>query len=307
MATQWFYMCMGEVCGPCSSLELRALAARRTVMEDSLVRKGTEGGWVPASRVKGLFDASVGPQGTPPVDAGATTKLTPPESPTPPPRVPRAPPVLPTVSSAPAAATMPVGSRRLLLVAVPLAAAFFIIAGGAALALLHGTRPSLNPIQSVRNVALQSACDRVIQLDERNQGVRVAAYFRHPFNTTVMVFDLEDVSGRNSRSDVFRVLIDFAEAVKEKPVEEVELAFRGMTRFTMSGSHFRKLGEERRTQNPMYTIRTFPENLKTPDGRRAYPEWTGGILGVVNQQMEEFNDVHDKWYLESLRDAEEKE
>jgi hypothetical protein len=44
MATQWFYMCMGEVCGPCSSLELRALAAKRTVMEDSLVRKGTEGG-----------------------------------------------------------------------------------------------------------------------------------------------------------------------------------------------------------------------------------------------------------------------
>ena len=32
----------------------------------------------------------------------------------------------------------------------------------------------------------------------------------------------------------------------------------------------------------------------------AYPEWTGGLLGVAGKQIEDFNDFHMKWYLEDL-------
>jgi hypothetical protein len=185
----------------------------------------------------------------------------------------------------------------------PIAAAIFAVGSTGGVALFQGTRPSLNPVQSIRNVALQSAYSSVIKADERNKGVQAAAFYRDLFGNSVLVFDLTDVAGDKSRSDVFRVLIDFAESLKDKPLRSVELAFRGKTRFTLDGSYFKKLGEERRTQNPMYTIRTFPENLKTPDGKPAYPEWTGGVLGVVNQQMEEFGDVHEKWYLDALLES----
>jgi len=185
----------------------------------------------------------------------------------------------------------------------PIAAAVFAVGSAGGVALFRGTRPSLNPVQSIRNAALQSVYDGVIKADDRNKGVQASAYYRDPFGTSVLVFDVKDVAGHNSRGDVFRVLIDFAESLKDKPLRSVELACLGKTRFTMDGSYFKKLGEERRTQNPIYTIRTLPENLKTPDGEQAYPEWTGGMLGVVNQQMEEFGDVHEKWYVDALRDA----
>jgi hypothetical protein len=49
----------------------------------------------------------------------------------------------------------------------------------------------------------------------------------------------------------------------------------------------------------VYTIRTFSENVMNPDGTNAFPQWTGGMLGVLKEQMEDFDDFNKKWYLES--------
>jgi len=35
-----------------------------------------------------------------------------------------------------------------------------------------------------------------------------------------------------------------------------------------------------------------------PGGSRAYSGWIGGVLGVLEKQMEDFNDFHKKWYSE---------
>jgi hypothetical protein len=37
-----------------------------------------------------------------------------------------------------------------------------------------------------------------------------------------------------------------------------------------------------------------------PDGSSAYPEWTGGWLGVASKQINDFNDFHSKWYLDDM-------
>jgi hypothetical protein len=47
-------------------------------------------------------------------------------------------------------------------------------------------------------------------------------------------------------------------------------------------------------------MRTFSENLVTPDGQRAFPVWTGGLLGVLQKQMEDFNEFHQRWYIRDL-------
>ena len=60
------------------------------------------------------------------------------------------------------------------------------------------------------------------------------------------------------------------------------------------------LGEEYGQQNPIYTVRTFPENLFLTDGTNAYGQWTGGMLGVLGKQMEDFADFNKKWFLENL-------
>lgn len=47
-------------------------------------------------------------------------------------------------------------------------------------------------------------------------------------------------------------------------------------------------------------MRTFPEHVLDMQGQPVYSEWTGGLLGVLNKQMEDFNDFNKKWYLEEL-------
>ncbi len=170
----------------------------------------------------------------------------------------------------------------------------------AIIALLTGTRPSVNPGQSIANSRLQSLMNQVIQADVRNSGIDVKTFYRDAFSKSVIVLDIQNITGSVSRIDVFRVLLSFAEEIKDEQFTSIELSFRGETRFIIQGSYFRTLGHEREIQNPVYTIRTFPEKLKTPEGNNAYPEWSGGMLGVLNKQMEDFNDFHDKWYLEDV-------
>lgn len=55
--SDWFVRKGGKEFGPLTSSQLRKSAQKGDLSPDCLVRKGTSGGWVPASRVKGLFDA----------------------------------------------------------------------------------------------------------------------------------------------------------------------------------------------------------------------------------------------------------
>ena len=66
------------------------------------------------------------------------------------------------------------------------------------------------------------------------------------------------------------------------------------------------LGEEFGEQNPVYTIRTFPEHLSRPDGAQAFSTWTGGILGVLSKQMDDFNKFNKEWYIEDLSSSTKK-
>ena len=55
MKTHWYYKREQRVFGPISSSELRRKAGEEVVDQTTPVRKGSDGPWVPASRVKGLF------------------------------------------------------------------------------------------------------------------------------------------------------------------------------------------------------------------------------------------------------------
>lgn len=292
MATQWFYQVMGDELGPCSAAELKERAVTGKLREDSLVRKGTHGQWISAWRVKGLFDkAPEHPVAVPAVEPPPIVQTV--AQPTPPPRP--IPPLAEAQTTEEKSPTRKRKQKRRWLVALVLAV---VSAGG--YAIFRGSKASINPLQSLANIRLQSKLDRAIKFDHRNVGIDISVYYRDAFDKSIVVFDLRDVSGSNSRLDVFRVLLDFAEEFQDDQYDKVELAFRGKAKFALDEFYFRTLGRERDSQNPAYTIRTFPENLKTSSGLRAYPEWTGGLLGVFNKQMEDFNDFHDKWYLDEL-------
>ncbi len=147
---------------------------------------------------------------------------------------------------------------------------------------------------------LQRPMGLVCDEDPRNEGIKVFVHYRYFVDPTVVVYDLRAVSEKSSPMDVTRVLLQFAVRQKEKSVTAVELAYKGQEKFRIQGEYFKTLGNEYGTQNPMYTIRTLPENLYKPDGKQAFGNWTGGMLGVLGRQMQDFTEWHRAWYINDL-------
>lgn len=58
MATEWYCLLMGTELGPYSSKQLLEMARHHQITPDDSVKKGADGNWVGAHRVKGLFEDS---------------------------------------------------------------------------------------------------------------------------------------------------------------------------------------------------------------------------------------------------------
>ena len=149
-------------------------------------------------------------------------------------------------------------------------------------------------------VNLQRPLSHVLDNDPRNKDIKVSAHYQYFVNPHVLVYDLREVPGSSSPVDITRVMLQFAEQIKGRPFESVELNHRGQEKFVLKGDYFKKLGDEYGSQNPVYTFRTLPENLYKPDGKSAYGTWTGGLLGVLGRQMEDVTDFHRSWYIDVL-------
>ncbi len=147
---------------------------------------------------------------------------------------------------------------------------------------------------------LQSVMNDVLSNDHRNGGIKVRTTFENFINTDILLYNLTQVSNKKSMADVFRVFLQFSESVSSYDFDKIILAHNGKKKFLIDGEYFKKIGKEFDFQNPVYTTRTFPEHLNNLDGTPAYPGWTGGWLGVVGKQIEDFNDFHKQWYLNEL-------
>lgn len=147
----------------------------------------------------------------------------------------------------------------------------------------------------------QKPLDRVLLDDPRNQVVSAKAHLADWIDTDTLQFDLTGVSGQATRMDVFRLFLQYAKAQQGHRFQKVLLSYKGKRKFYVPGDYFQQLGREYDTQNPVYTMRTFPEHIFTPDGRRAFESYEGGWLGVLAKEMERFSKFHDQWYLDDMR------
>jgi hypothetical protein len=154
--------------------------------------------------------------------------------------------------------------------------------------------------------AFQPVSSRLAQ-DPRNEKVSMWAYHQYGLVPGTLVIDLRQLSGEAANIDIMRALLQSAEAHKDAKFERVILAYKGSSKFYLEGDYFQTLGKEYATQNPGYTLRTFPENVKKLDGTAAYGSWSGGMLGVLARQMEDLAEFSKAWYLdEALKELPEK-
>lgn len=147
---------------------------------------------------------------------------------------------------------------------------------------------------------LQSKVTNKISIDVRNNGIEVYVHYEWYVNPKKLVFDLREVPLDKSAMDVSRVLLQSSEALKDKDFESIILAHNGSEKFMLKGDFFRLTGKEYGTQTPIYTLRTLPQNVYNLDRTKAFPTWTGGMLGVLGKQMEDLSEFNKQWYLNSV-------
>lgn len=111
---------------------------------------------------------------------------------------------------------------------------------------------------------------------------------------------VNNLSGEGSAMDVFRIFLQTANLLKGNSYDKVELCFRNKTKFILGGDEFKVIGVEFGEQNPVYTIRTFPEKLTFLDGTKAYKKHNGGVLYLMRVQMADFQDMNGKWFMNEL-------
>ena len=140
----------------------------------------------------------------------------------------------------------------------------------------------------------------VLNEDSRNAGVDTWIHYEYFINPGTLVIDLRDVDLDKSTTDVFRVLFKIAEKFEGRNFNKVYLSSKGTKKFYIQGAYFEELGTSYSYQNPIYLLRTFPENTFLLDGTKAYSTWTGGALGVMNKQMEDLNELAQDWFMEDL-------
>jgi hypothetical protein len=153
---------------------------------------------------------------------------------------------------------------------------------------------------------LEQPLHRVLTGDSRNQVVTASAHFDGWISRDTLVFDLTDVSGNAKEIDVFRIFLQYAQAMKGRHFARVILAWHGTKKFVLDGDYFQQLGQEYESQNPMYTIRTFPTHLTAMDGSKPFTEYVGGVLGVLEKEMEQFSDFNEQWYIRDMARIAEK-
>lgn len=146
-------------------------------------------------------------------------------------------------------------------------------------------------------ISVWRPASNVLIEDPRNKVTKVAVYHQYLINPSVLIFDLRSISGDASQIDVMRALFQSAKALKGKSYSEVILAYKGSPKFKLKGRYFQKMGDEYDWQNPVYMTRTFAENVQKLNGKPAFGKWTGGMLGVVKNQMDDLSSLHKDWYL----------
>ncbi len=147
------------------------------------------------------------------------------------------------------------------------------------------------------DIRVDRPLQQILTTDPRNHVLSAHAHFDNWIDTNTLIFDLTAISENATRADVFRAFLQYSEALKNRHFAKVVLSTRGRSKFTLDGNYFQELGNEFSAQNPVYTVRTFPSHVAAMDGSKPFPEYEGGILAVLQKEMEQFNQLSDQWYV----------
>jgi hypothetical protein len=152
-------------------------------------------------------------------------------------------------------------------------------------------------VLTLSSCTMNSISKDVIANDSRNAGIKLNIKYNNFITRENIIINVNNFEGASA--DYMRILLMSAKKIFEinKTFNKVYLSVNNKNKFYLKGSYFKTLGEEYGVQNVIYTIRTFPENVMNLNETHAYGTWTGGLLGVMNQQMTDLLNFNKKCFL----------
>ncbi len=163
------------------------------------------------------------------------------------------------------------GGKKLIFVGTPLVAA---VIGYSANALL-----------------VQQPMNDVLRENDAFRGMEVSAHYEYWVVPGVVVYDLRQLSFRQTPIDVHTAFLEFAKRMRAKRYSRVDLSWRGTAKFSIDGSSFRRLGEEYARHNFDFVLYRFASLFKPAPGTHIPPQ------GSDRDALVEF---HREWYGEDV-------
>ena len=105
---------------------------------------------------------------------------------------------------------------------------------------------------------LQEPMNDVLRQNVAFRGMNVSAHYEYWVVPGVVVYDLRELSFRQTPIDVHTAFLEFAKKMREAKLKRVELSYRGTAKFTIDGAGFHRLGDEYAKRNFDYVLYSFP-------------------------------------------------
>ena len=137
-------------------------------------------------------------------------------------------------------------------------------------------------------VLLQQPVNDIVRENAALHGMKVSAHYQYWVVPGVVVYDLEELSFRQTPIDVHTAFLEFAKKLKEKRYSRVDLSYRGTTKFSLDGASFARLGEEYAKRNFDYVLYSFPRLLRPADGTAK--------MDPASPDRDALLEFHRRWY-----------
>jgi predicted nucleic acid-binding Zn ribbon protein len=119
---------------------------------------------------------------------------------------------------------------------------------------------------------LQEPMNQVLRENSAFSGMQVSTHYEYWVVPGVVVYDLRDLSLRQTPIDVHTAFLEFAKKLRDRRYRRVELSYHGISKFEIDGSAFHRLGEEYARRNFDFVLYRFPRLFRSTNGKAAIPQ-----------------------------------
>jgi hypothetical protein len=137
---------------------------------------------------------------------------------------------------------------------------------------------------------LQQPMNQVLKENAAFAGMHVSAHYEYWVVPGVVVYDLRELSFRQTPIDVHTAFLEFAKRLRDRRYQRVELSYRGTEKFEIDGKAFHALGEQYARRNFDFVLYSFP--------RLFHPVHATAAIPSNDTDRDALLQFHREWYGE---------